>query len=1436
MAERYFDEAAQVFVNPSTDLTELWEEYYDENGTLYFYERYSGGTAWELPWLSLQNFGENDFQNAFETTDSNAYNMFDENSSNPGLFQQASPNDHEAVATESATAVIPGAEVYNTGANTCDYESNYSNFEYAYFQANEPAWRSDHQEEWLEYFDEDTQLPYYINSASGESAWERPDAYQPPTKEPLYEQLSYERLQDVETKESEASSEKQYVSPSEQYKRDFNPVTIQSTEDLEIKTRDYFRNSSMESASESNFVANTDNSMVAATNQYKNISENLSADNLSAWWAAENDTTQWMQDAYWIQYDGPNAPNEETFTTEPVDTTMCNQTKDSEATQDTSRQKAEPALSSNDQVVDNLGVVMLNDQGNQTNQTTAEFASLEEYSIPSEILPTMQEQQDVHPTSFLVVENQRDAINKIVQDKLPSETNNGACQSSQAHSISVKGRQDEFTLSSATTTFLEEGNQNHKVPDICESIKSTSNSTEPITANSRSQETEGLLDGTNDEGRIELKCANNIFTKTNEEDICIGTDSNLNNPEGASLSNQGEEAKLTLTMKNQPRDIRSTSIAAVPTAVQGVNIVPESDHIVTESDEEHHQAREEEVTRLSTKNSEKLYSKTKDKKAQSQNWTATSYEMSFNVESSQGQTETREDQSNCNGTQPNCKSESSLCGLQLSPKRMTLVERRMTRKRDAEREAKLAVFAPRSPLRETRHVQLRIAPPVSQARTEILHDAGGQLTKGYLLKLLASNSDFRSKFKLACGGWTTTPSKLDVEFSEADRDNDKTLNETEWQRFCTFAARRARGGRRTLTSYENRVKKNDAATKGLETAQIKVTIPEQYKELIDVKYSLEPYSHFARQKTWDNFFKARDLTRKMEIMRYETVMRQRESSETKLRKEFDLQTKRTEEKRTRERKKLRKKLIEREKTKLRSRTVNKLLELTKDELDLQDRKRIEQEEEQRVNRSQRLKKLPTLKDIRQTTTRLIKRPSVMETDPNQPIRDLCALPLKDVECNEDAQKQLHQFLNLERQQEFKAWEFTATHNMNRLVEKEIDKVSAEELRESRKVAEDESLRREKFESETDSLRAAESQRAESFDGETVRLEFAEMQLRKLEHLAFSSLERQRRQFLDISSACFNRNILRRLVWKKTLKEFDKSNRSVFQTYDEMTKETQVLLRAPLGTRKENAQRTRECLELFHEVGTRSFLSRAQREDDRLPSYSKHLIKVHYIFSHKQRVNWEIYILTEFCHGQRLQDFMQRLHAESSRVGQLPEYILLAIGEQVSKGLRALHLTGLAHMGVEPACIFFNEKHEVKLGIPRDLQSLQLISDYQPRLAAATSQYAAPELSSVIIDPATSFDPIKADVWSIGAIMYHLATGLPLPSPFILSRLVAQPVVRQRNRWFRDLLRMTLQIRVAERASTTDLVDFFADVSDQLVLSATESMHRPMENLAPSIYT
>ncbi len=128
-----------------------------------------------------------------------------------------------------------------------------------------------------------------------------------------------------------------------------------------------------------------------------------------------------------------------------------------------------------------------------------------------------------------------------------------------------------------------------------------------------------------------------------------------------------------------------------------------------------------------------------------------------------------------------------------------------------------------------------------------------------------------------------------------------------------------------------------------------------------------------------------------------------------------------------------------------------------------------------------------------------------------------------------------------------------------------------------------------------------------------------------------------------------------------------------------------------------------------------------------------------------------YIVMEFIDGESLQ-------GEISRHGPLAPARVARVGLEVTRGLQSALGQGMIHRDIKPANILMARSGAVKivdLGLAQHMNPEQKARPTESGLIVGTPAYMAPE-------QATTPDEVdfKADVYSLGATLYHAATGRP----------------------------------------------------------------------------
>jgi serine/threonine-protein kinase len=142
-----------------------------------------------------------------------------------------------------------------------------------------------------------------------------------------------------------------------------------------------------------------------------------------------------------------------------------------------------------------------------------------------------------------------------------------------------------------------------------------------------------------------------------------------------------------------------------------------------------------------------------------------------------------------------------------------------------------------------------------------------------------------------------------------------------------------------------------------------------------------------------------------------------------------------------------------------------------------------------------------------------------------------------------------------------------------------------------------------------------------------------------------------------------------------------------------------------------------------------------------------------------------YIVMERVDGDSLADVLRRR-------GPLPADDVVELGRQACAGLAHAHARGLVHRDVKPQNLLLDRDGTLKVadfGIARSAAGSATIT--QAGTLLGTAAYMAPEV--VQGEPATA----AADVYSLGAVLYELATARPPRRVATISDLAAPDPVR-----------------------------------------------------------
>lgn len=205
------------------------------------------------------------------------------------------------------------------------------------------------------------------------------------------------------------------------------------------------------------------------------------------------------------------------------------------------------------------------------------------------------------------------------------------------------------------------------------------------------------------------------------------------------------------------------------------------------------------------------------------------------------------------------------------------------------------------------------------------------------------------------------------------------------------------------------------------------------------------------------------------------------------------------------------------------------------------------------------------------------------------------------------------------------------------------------------------------------------------------------------------------------------------------------------------------------------------------------------------------------FDHFATDNY-LFLILEYCPNGTLSDLLKAK-------GALPKDQLYRFSSQIMKALRYCHMKGIAHRDIKPSNIFIDKYDRVKLA---DFGFACLPS----------SQFSDTFVGSLAFSPLeilhlAPYDPIKADIWSLGVTLYLLATGnypFAPKSQTYIAMLIAtrEPDYPETlDPEFVEILKKMLKIKPADRPSISEILStpFFKDLETKSYEATARKNHR-----------
>ncbi len=178
-----------------------------------------------------------------------------------------------------------------------------------------------------------------------------------------------------------------------------------------------------------------------------------------------------------------------------------------------------------------------------------------------------------------------------------------------------------------------------------------------------------------------------------------------------------------------------------------------------------------------------------------------------------------------------------------------------------------------------------------------------------------------------------------------------------------------------------------------------------------------------------------------------------------------------------------------------------------------------------------------------------------------------------------------------------------------------------------------------------------------------------------------------------------------------------------------------------------------------------------------------------------------FLVMDYIEGQSLEEMM------IMRPGGLDETTVLGWAEQLLSALEYIHGHGLVHRDVKPANVRVTPEGHIFLV---DFGLVKIFDPANPKTATAvrglgTPQYAPPEQ----YDAELGHTEPRSDLYSLGATMYHLLSGIP---PATVTRRVSNPDAFLKLRDINPMVSPEVE-RVILRAMEVPIAKRFASASD-----------------------
>lgn len=193
-----------------------------------------------------------------------------------------------------------------------------------------------------------------------------------------------------------------------------------------------------------------------------------------------------------------------------------------------------------------------------------------------------------------------------------------------------------------------------------------------------------------------------------------------------------------------------------------------------------------------------------------------------------------------------------------------------------------------------------------------------------------------------------------------------------------------------------------------------------------------------------------------------------------------------------------------------------------------------------------------------------------------------------------------------------------------------------------------------------------------------------------------------------------------------------------------------------------------------------------------------------------------YIVMEYIEGPSLHDFLGKLEADAGEIARRVSALASAVHD--------LHRQNVVHLDIKPANVLYRPSGEAVLidfGLAHHAHLPDLVEEAF-HVPVGTSAYISPEqVAGIRCDP-------RSDIFSIGVILYQLATGqLPFGAPKTMQgfrkRLYVDPVPpRSINpglpEWLQEIILRCLEVQAADRYATAAQLAFDLSHPEQVPIT------------------